>query len=74
MWLFIATCALVRNTAYNSYSLILQMPLPSNIDVLDDSGAFTPELVYKPNPTFPIREDKKRGILFSNFFFMYREK
>ena len=50
------------------------MPLPSNIDVLDDSGAFTPELVYKPNPTFPIREDKKRGILFSNFFFMYREK
>ena len=44
------------------------MPLPSNIDVLDDSGAFTPELVYKPNPTFPIREDKKRGILFSNFF------
>ena len=40
------------------------MPLPSNIDVLDDSGAFTPELVYKPNPTFPIREDRKRGILF----------
>ena len=54
------------------------MPLPTNLDVMDESGAFTPELVYKPNFSFPAKfEPKKQNkgkiILFISLEIMFKQ-